>query len=82
LAIDFSFLAALFLQAEKLALREQVEGQTALDQINKCRELETEARALASSASPEQREGYLRTANEWANLATELERDYYLLDRA
>jgi len=78
--INFTLLAAVSVQAARLALGEQAGLLTEQDQINKCRELEAEARAFASSERTEKREDYLRTADGWASLATELERDYCLLD--
>ena len=62
-------------------LREQFVVLTLHEQINKCREMEGKARILASGESLEKREGHLRLAYEWANLAAEMERDYYLLER-
>jgi hypothetical protein len=60
---------------------DEMRGLTQQEQINKCREREAEARALASSEAPETREYYLRLATRWAHRAAEIERDYYLLLR-
>jgi hypothetical protein len=77
--LHIAFLAGLSSRAETLSLHEQVIGLTPEGQISKCREMETEARLLASGESSENREGHLCLANRWADLALEIERDYYLL---
>jgi hypothetical protein len=59
-------------------LREQFAGFTQQEQINKCREMEGKARILSSGESLKNREDHLRLAYEWANLAAEMERYYYL----
>ena len=60
------------------SLHEQIAGLTLQEQINKCREREAEARALAASESLEKRESYLHLANRWANLAAATEFEHYL----
>jgi hypothetical protein len=75
--LHVALLAALSSRAAKLSLHEQwltLEGQ-----ISKCREMEAEARLLAAGESSENREGNLHLADRWADLAVEIERDYYLL---
>ena len=67
--------------AERLSLEEHVARLTLQDQIDKCREMEAEARVLASGEDSEDREDRVRLANRWADLAAEMERDYYLLQR-
>lgn len=68
-------------QAERLSLQEHGAGLTLQGQIDKCREMEAEARVLASGEDAEEREDHVRLANRWADLAAEMERDYYLLQR-
>ena len=67
--------------AERLFLQEHVAGLTLQGQIDKCREMEAEARLLACGENSEDREGQVRVADRWADLAAEMERDYYLLQR-
>jgi len=61
-------------------LRGQFKRFTQQEQINTCREMEGKARIMATGESLEKRQRQLRLADEWANLAAELERDYYLLE--
>jgi hypothetical protein len=75
------FFAGASLRAARLFLQEHVAGLTPQGQIDKCREMEAEARVLASGENSEDREGHLHLANRWADLAAEMERDYYLLQR-
>ena len=73
--------AGFSLHAERRSLQEHVPGLTLQGQIGKCREMEAEARVLAFGEDAEDREGHVRLANRWADLAAEIERDYYLLQR-
>ena len=75
--LPVALLAALSSRTARLSLHEQVAGLTFERQISKCREMETEARLLG--AGSENRERHLYLADRWADLAVDIERDYYLL---
>jgi len=68
-------------QAASLSLDDRVAALTPQGQIDKCREMEAEARGLASGEDADDRDDHVRLANRWADLAAEMERDYYLLQR-
>jgi hypothetical protein len=68
-------------QAARLSLEEHAAGLTLLGQIDKCREMEAEARVLAAGEDAEDRDDQVRLADRWGDLAAEMERDYYLLRR-
>ena len=77
--MPFRFAVAVLALLPANLSRDELLGIAQQEQINKCHEKEAEARALASTEEPETREYYLRLANEWADAALEIERDYYLL---
>ena len=77
MSFRFAF-AVLGLPPPRLS-RDEISALSLQEQINTCHEREADARALASSKDPETRGYYLRLANEWAHLAAEIERDYYVL---
>jgi len=61
----------------RYSVHEHIEGVT--EQVARCRETEARARFLASE-NPELRKNYIRQANYWANLAADIEREYYVKD--
>jgi hypothetical protein len=77
----FGLFAEILLQVSRSSLHERVKGLTQQEQINKCREMEANARVLAHSGDSERQEGHQRLADDWAKLAADIEREYYVLVR-